>query len=334
MTGGSDDIDMLLSPVAPAPRTCVCLTPAGPFLAPDTPIQLLDTSSAPPVPDAPHRNNRERIQAILAFLSDPEKARVCIETQQIETPDFEPVTVSAALGKTRGASGPLEDTSDAAYAARHLKHERAERRLRRLEKEALVRDRRRQVERVARLAQVDVTKLVPVLEARRAAEPASDLPADRPGLLVYLRDLRDRLLSEARSMLQRYDTLLPDEALHDAEAASSVRRQPNTPATRGAVSHAVPVPRVVNVSTAPLAPPSPPSGTSPHVPRIAPSLAELAEAPDTPTALDPVTPPSKLRRSNSTRRKAASAFGERVPDCVSRREHFDDAMAEWMAATP
>lgn len=42
----------------------------------------------------------------MAFLSDPEKARICAETKLIETPHFEPVNDSAILGKTRGAACP------------------------------------------------------------------------------------------------------------------------------------------------------------------------------------------------------------------------------------
>ena len=125
----ADVIHMLLHPPAPAP---------GPFLAPTTEFVLCAPGALETHQSADHEGD-ERVRAILAFLSDPEKARRCAEARDIETPDFVSANEPSMLGKTRGASGPIDDTSDEAYEQLHAKHERAEKRLRRLEKDALIR---------------------------------------------------------------------------------------------------------------------------------------------------------------------------------------------------
>lgn len=258
----------------------------------------------------------ERIRAILVFLSDPEKARRCAETQLIETPDFQSVDEPAVRTKTRGASGPVvrvcisqqEDTSDEAYEQLHSKFERAEKRLRRLEKEGLGRDRQRMVEQVARLEAMDVHKLLPALEAREAELNAERRP--REEIIACAQQVHAALLAEARETLARYNKLLPDDALADGTLKRPLSHAEEPPSGRGERRYA----------RARRAEHRDATGGRPG-----PSLAALAvPAPE-------IAAPSHGAR-NSTRMRATSAFGERLPDYVARRAAFDDTMAQWIEA--
>lgn len=321
MTG---DIDLLLGrgtqPMAP--RTFLRLTVAGPFLPPDTPIVLKEHGILTTSSD-------ERILAILACLSDPEKARRCADMQRIETPDFQSADEPAVRSKTRGTSAPVvrrrnshqEDTSDEAYEQLHSKYERAEKRLRRLEKEGLVRDRRRMVEHVARLETVDVHKLLPALEAREAELCSGAEVRPREAILACAQRKQQELLVEARETLARYNKLLPDDAL--ADRAPLKRRSSPTaidepPTSRGDRRHA----RARRAEERSEARAAASAG------RTGPSLAHLAQpAPD-----HAAHSPDHARPRNSARTRATSAFGERLPDYVARRAAFDDTMAQWIEA--
>lgn len=278
----------------------------------------------------------DRVQAILAYLSDPEKARACAAMQEVETPDYCAADAPTSLGKTRGASvQPQRDMSDAAYLARHLRHERNEKKLRRQEKDALVRDRKRLIAQIASMEQVDVALLVPALAAREAERGAA--PRDEDELLAHLGNLRTELVSDAKATLARYDKLLPDEAQRDAPSEFRASPVPKTRASPTPLVADPPVPRVVKERTCALgARASTPYTTPPR--RVGPTLAELAHTPrDTsPTPPGSVYPPHAPKRRNSSRRKATSAFGERVPDYAAHREPFDTAMAHFLhgAKTP
>lgn len=289
MSGSADAdvIHMLLHPPAPAP---------GPFLAPTTEF-VLCAPGAPETHQSADHEGDERVRDILAFLSDPEKARRCAEARDIETPDFVSANEPSMLGKTRGASGPIDDTSDEAYEQLHAKHERAEKRLRRLEKDALIRDRKRVLERVRHIEQVDIIKLLPAFEAREAQEQGK---RTRSELLEHLTHVHASVLADARALLDRYNKLLPDEA----QQVSGVRYQrASTRAIDGS--------------------PGPPSDRARADPlRMAPSLADLARSHDTPSARRPCPV--------STRHSERLAFGERVPDCATRPDLFDDKIAAWL----
>lgn len=281
---GADVIDILLHPPAPAP---------GPYLAPTTEFVL----RAPGTPEACRGTglkDDERVRAILTFLSDPEKARRCAETRDIETPDYVSANEPSILGKTRGASVPIDDTSDEVYEQLHVKHERAEKRLRRLEKDALIRDRKRVLERVRHIEQVDIIKLLPAFEAREAQEQGK---RTRSELFEHLTQVHASVLADARALLNRYNKLLPDEA---RQASGGRFRRPSTrddsPDSPFSRAHAAPL-------------------------RTAPSLADLARGSDTPS--------TQRRRPVSLRQKEHLAFGESVPECATRPELFDDTMAAW-----
>ncbi|WFD20475.1 hypothetical protein MCAP1_002719 [Malassezia caprae] len=283
MTG---DIDLLLGHGTRAPP------PSGPFLPPDTPMVLSEHGVMGTQDD-------ERLRAIMAFLSDPEKARRCAETQLIETPDFQSADEPAVRTKTRGASGPVDDTSDEAYEQLHSKFERAEKRLRRLEKDGLVRDRRRMVEQVARLEAMDMHKLLPALEAREAELSSARRP--REAILACAQQMHAELLAEARETLARYNKLLPDDALADT------RKRPSShtaePTGRGERRHARA--RRAEHRDAVAA-------------RSRPPLAAQA---------GPAPSPGARKAALST-----SAFGECLPDYVAHRAAFDDTMAQWIEA--
>ena len=201
------------------------------------------------------------------------------------------------LGKTRGASGPIDDTSDEAYEQLHSKHERAEKRLRRLEKDALIRDRKRVLERVRHIEQVDIIKLLPAFEAREAQEQGQ---RTRSELLEHLTHVHASVLADARALLERYNNLLPDEA----------QQVPGGRYRRAAT-------RTIDGS------PGPPADRARADPlRLAPSLADLASRHDTPSARRPCPV--------STRHSERLAFGERVPDCATRPDLFDDRIAAWL----
>lgn len=281
---GVDVIDILLHPPAPAP---------GPYLAPTTEFVLM----APGTPEACRGaglKDDERVRAILSFLSDPEKARRCAELRDIETPDYVSANEPSILGKTRGASAPIDDTSDEVYEQLHVKHERAEKRLRRLEKDALIRDRRRVLERVQHIEQVDIIKLLPAFEARVAQEQGK---RTRSELFEHLTQVHASVLADARALLDRYNKLLPDEA---RQAPGGRFRRPSMPDDS----------------------PDPPFSRAHATPlRTAPSLADLARGSDTPS--------TRRRRPVSLRQKEHLAFGESVPECATRPELFDDTMAAW-----
>ncbi|WFD23998.1 hypothetical protein MEQU1_002695 [Malassezia equina] len=305
MTG---DIDLLLG------RGTQPMAPPGPFLPPDTPIVLKEHGPASTTSD-------ERILAILACLLDPEKARRCADMQRIETPDFQSADEPAVRSKTRGTSAPVEDTSDEAYEQLHSKHERAEKRLRRLEKEGLVRDRRRMVEQVARLETVDVHRLLPALEAREAELCSGAEVRPREAILACAQRKQQELLAEARETLARYNKLLPDDALADRaplKRRSSPTAVDEPPTSRSDRRHA----RARRAEERSEARVAASSG------RTGPSLANLAQsAPE-----NAAHSHDHARPRNSARKRATSAFGERLPDYVARRAAFDDTMAQWIEA--
>ena len=315
MTG---DMDVLLGrgTRAPQPRTCLRLTPAGPFLPPDTPIILGERGTTSVGDD-------ERIRAILAFLSDPDKARRCAETQLIETPDFQSADEPAVRTKTRGASAPVvracvsqqDDTSDEAYEQLHSKFERAEKRLRRLEKEGLVRARRHMVEQVARLETMDVHKLLPALEAREA-ELSGTQRRPREAILACAQHMQQELLADARETLARYDKLLPDHARGDRPPSKRPLPHPSVEPRRSRGEQRQARARRAEDSDA---------GSAGATGRTGPSLAAHA----VPAAEDAAR---SHGARNSARTRATSAFGERLPDYVARRAAFDDTMAPWIEA--
>ncbi|PKI82472.1 hypothetical protein MVES1_003438 [Malassezia vespertilionis] len=268
MTGAEGDIAMLLD----APQA---ITSPTPFLAPDTIFHLSGSTATS------HSAQDDRIQAILAFLSDPEKARACAALQVIETPDFKPANAPSSLARTRGASAVVDDMSDAAFRARHAKPERMEKRLRHQEKETLVRDRRRHLNRIAALERVNVARLVPMLAAREQEQGRA--VQSEVAYTEHLSLLQERLLAEAHATLQRYDTLLPGEAR--ASSGASAQRVK---------------------SRAPLST------------RLGPSLHELSNEVCT---LYP----------DRTRQHPDTAFGERVPDYLTRSAPFEEAIAEFLA---
>ena len=162
-----------------------------PLLPGDTRVVLTERPGSPGAPG-------ERVRAILALLSDPDKARECAETRVIETPDY--CVAEPGAGRTRGL-GAAEDTSDEVYMRRNSKHERHERRLRRLEKEGLERERRRVAERIAGVEAMDLALLVPAMP--QSAEEAR----------AVLEARRALLLADARATLARLDRLLAVPAL-------------------------------------------------------------------------------------------------------------------------
>ncbi|WFD36963.1 hypothetical protein MCUN1_003855 [Malassezia cuniculi] len=199
-----------------------------PFLAGDTPVVLTEDADLPVVPAG------ERVQAILALLADPAKAKECLEKRLIETPDF--CVAEPSSGRTRGLSA-AEDTSDAVYVQRNAKHERHEKRLRHLEKEGLVRERQRVIERIARVERMDLSLLVPAMQGQQSANdgqhsesasvsapesvpkfatasvpasvPASAPPLSAEDALAHLEGRRKLYLDDARAVLARLDKLLP-----------------------------------------------------------------------------------------------------------------------------
>lgn len=266
----------------------------------------------------------ERILAILSFLSDPEKARRCAETQLIETPDFQSADEPAMRGKTRGTSAPVvrasahmqEDTSDEAYEMVHSKFERAEKRLRRLEKEGLVRDRRRMVEQVARLESMDVHKLLPALEAREAELNGSSARS-RDAILACAQDMQQELLAEARETLARYNKLLPDDALADDQGPKRRRLRV------GAVKTESPSPRARKDVT------HNEKKSATVAWRDGLSLAALAQVS---AGKGGKSPDGHAHTPSSARMRATSAFGERLPDYLARPAAFDDTMTQWLEA--
>ncbi|KAL4399018.1 hypothetical protein ACI68E_004415 [Malassezia pachydermatis] len=204
------------------------------------------------------------------------------------------------------------------------------------------------MERLSRLEQVDVQKLLPALEARQAQEEASQPPKTREELLTYVTEIHATMLADARAILDRYNTLLPDEVEHDASAASSVATlsTASTPEP-SATQRLHRPPRSSHTGTAATATVS---LTTKRPQRVGPTLSEIAS---TSATEDPITttpkhtdtdaipshdtpvpsiPPPKQRR-NSRRTKSTSAFGERVPDYLARTEPFDDTMTNWITST-
>ena len=166
-------------------------TQSTPLLPGDTRVVLTEEPCSPGAPG-------DRVRAILALLSDPDKARECVEMRTIETPDY--CVAGPGAGRTRGL-GAAEDTSDEVYMQRNSKHERHERRLRRLEKEGLERERMRVAERIARVETMDLALLVPAM-------PQS---ADEARAVLEAR--RALLLADARATLARLNKLLAAPAL-------------------------------------------------------------------------------------------------------------------------
>lgn len=318
MSGDSDDVQMLLDALVQAPMAARTIpdsaTSYGPYLAPTTEFVLAAPSTNMDTPFA-YAQDESRVRAILAFLSDPEKSRTCAATRKVETPDYCTVMDSEAVGKTRGASAPVDSTSDAVYAELHAKQERAEKRLRRMEKEALVRDRRRAIERVERIQQVDIVKLLPVLEARqdpRARRSHADL-------LEHLSCTHARILAEAQAILDRYNKLLPNETRHDDKTEGVTqcarRMRSSTAVSRSTHPRTSIPPRSAAASLERLA------SSRQSRQQMAPSLAELALHTDT---------HSSSRRPVSMRRKSMLAFGEYMPEFAIRSEPFEHAMASWL----
>lgn len=297
MSENADDIAMLLHP-PPPPQL-------GPFLDINTEFVLCEEGAEDHSASAEEED--ERVRAILAFLSDPEKARRCAETRIIETPEYSSASEPSMMSKTRGASAPVDDTSDAVYEQLHAKHERAEKRLRKLEKEALVRDRRRALERLRRIEKVDVEKLLPAIEAREeeVAKSKSEPQRTREELLANVTQAHANMLADARAIVDRYNKLLPDEAQQDSAGGGSRSRS----RSRSQGAHASPLP------------------SSPPVPRMrrirlrssAPTLADVArKTKDTPHIVTDMTCES------------GRAFGEHIPGYAERAEPFDDTMAAWL----
>lgn len=192
-----------------------------PFLPGETPVVLTE-AAVPPQPAG------ERVQAILALLADPDKARECAETKTIETPDY--CTAEQSTGRTRGLSA-TEDTSDEVYVQRNAKHERHEKRLRRLEKEGLVRERERVNDRIARVQRMDLSLLVPAMQGQSSS--ASDAPADAgsgtpqisaEAALAHLEERRALYLADAIATRARLDKLLPSTAAPTAAGGRGQRR--------------------------------------------------------------------------------------------------------------
>lgn len=181
-----------------------------PLLPGDTRIVLTEQPSSPRTPG-------ERVRAILALLSDPDRACECAEMRVIETPDY--CVAEPGAGRTRGL-GAAEDTSDEVYMRRNSKHERHERRLRRLEKEGLERERRRVAERIAGVEAMDLALLVPAMPQRSGEEARAVLEARRA-----------LLLADARATLARLDRLLAVPAVSAAPAAPALALEvPEIPA--------------------------------------------------------------------------------------------------------
>lgn len=224
------------------------------------------------------------------------------------------------------------DTSDEVYLARHLRHERAEKKLRKQEKENLIRDRQKLIARIESLEQVDIALLVPMLAS---LDTQYNKPArSEDELTTHLTTLHAELLADAKATLVRYNKLLPSEAKHDPD--TDYAKRPARATTPLAQHTQTRVPRVVKESTKALGErASPLRPKSPLHHRIGPSLAELAAQEMPSQADDPVYPttPSNQRR-NSTRRKAASAFGERVPDYALHPAPFETAMAQFFSRPP
>lgn len=338
LAGSRGDVEMLLNPPprVVAQGTCEGAHQDNPFLPGDTVLTLgaAASSSSPPVGTA---GPSERVQRILAYLSDPEKARACATMEQVETPDFCAADAPMSLGKTRGASVSAVgchlltqcDTSDEAYLARHLRHERAEKKLRKQEKEALVQDRRRILARIASLEQADVTLLVPAFAAREAERGAA--PQSDEAMIAHLSLLHGELLSDARATLARYDKLLPDEAKHDRHVPV-VGRRVRASASPASPVHESPEPHIVKEPKAMRGVWFSPPYHAP-APRVGPSLAELAtmDRLEQDASVYPSPPP---QRRNSSRRKKVSAFGERVPDIAAHRAPFESAMAHFLGSPP
>ncbi|WFD31178.1 hypothetical protein MSPP1_002212 [Malassezia sp. CBS 17886] len=356
------DVDLLLDPPARAAEPT-------PFLPPETPVRLVPGSGGrAPVAGAPPcdadansealtpKMNDPRVQAILAVLSDPKKARICEETRVIETPDFRAADVAPGLGKTRGA-GPLEDTSDDAYTQRHLRHERAEKKLRRQEREVLTRDRRAVVAFIDSLTQLDVHALVPALHARRTQTRAKGEgrggSADTGGdPIAHLERARADALADACSTLARYDKLLPDKARampHGATSRLPVATPPGEDTAREKrcavkdLAYTAAAARGVyerfmsaSPSLADLARSQPDADGAPEMPGDCPGASDPPRQRDAPT--DTQTSGTRQHASQSTRRnsmrvKSTTAFGQRVPEYAARSVPFDDAMAEWLTAS-
>ena len=317
MSGDSDDVQMLLDALVQAPVAARTIpdstTSHGPDLAPTTEFVFAAPNTEVDTPFA-YALDESRVHAILAFLSDPEKSRTCATTRKIETPDYCSVMDSDAVGKTRGASAPVDNTSDIVYTELHAKQERAEKRLRHMEKEALVRDRRRAIERVEHIQQVDIVKLLPVLEARQ--DPRAR--RSHAELLEHLSCTHARILAEAQAILDRYNKLLPDEIRQDHKTESATkcaRRMRSSKAGSRSTHLRTSIPsRSAAASLERLA-----SSRLSHQ-QMAPSLAELALHTDTLNSGRPV----------STRRKSMFAFGEYMPEFAMRSEPFEHAMASWL----
>ena len=271
LAGGAVEEDWFLRvPPEPVPET--------PFLPPETPLLLVDDLGCVDGEAAAGSQAGDRVERILAFLADPEKARACAHTRVIETPDFRLADESESLGRTRGVGhGSKEDTSDEAYTRRHARHERLEKKLRRQEKEGLVRDRRKHVDRVVALEQLDVRAFVPALAAHDAERKAP--PRSEAELEAHLARVRADLLADARLTLARYNKLLPDEAAADrgeepARTARSETPPDEAPRKRGRRPS---MPRAISKSRL-----SSVDSTEGHEPRrvsrrTGPSLSDIAQ---------------------------------------------------------
>lgn len=222
------------------------------------------------------------------------------------------------------------DTSDEAYLARHLRHERAEKKLRKQEKENLVRDRQKLLARIDSLEQVDIALLVPMLaslDAQHNKPPRSEFE-----LTAHLTALHAELLADAKATLARYNKLLPSEAKHDPD--TDYVKRPTRASTPLAQHTPTQVPRVVKESTKALGERVSPMHPKPPLhQRMGPTLAELAAQDNAPRADGTVYPTTTTnQRRNSTRRKAASAFGERVPEYALHYAPFETAMAQFFSS--
>lgn len=309
-----------------------CADELGPFLPADTVIVLGgDASHAAATPDAD-----KRLRDIMAYLSDPEKASVCSQTRVIETPDYRPAEEAESLGKTRGV-GNTEDTSDEAYMRRHARHERKEKKLRRQEKEALIRDQRKMAKRVAALEQIDATCFLDAVLARereRAQKDEAYRARTEGECRTHLEQLQASYLADARAMLARYDKLLPDEA--KAQRSESPRSlSPPTRRTRLAVPAREPRGLAAKADAAGGCGCSNAEGHGGNAScGVYDEQLATAGAPDLGATRDALSPAqhAPAHRRISPRKRAHSAFGECIPDVVSRAESFDTAMTNWLLA--
>jgi hypothetical protein len=135
-----------------------------------------------------------------------------LRREQIQTPEFRTRDDTEVMGKTRSMRSE-EDTSDAAFERRHRKADNMEKRLRKWEKENLVKERQKVVDRIELLRSANVHVFEPILQARQKtgeeekSEDVAQIGSDDTHLHTLER-LRDDLVEQHRIVLRRYDALL------------------------------------------------------------------------------------------------------------------------------